>query len=155
MFNIRVYGILIDDERRVLVSDEYIRGHYYTKFVGGGMEIGEGSIDCLIREFNEEMNLRIKVLAHFYTTDFYQQSAFNPQHQIVSLYYTVQPLEPIAVPVNTKAFLFSDEQMQKYRQQGETESFRWIAAHHFDENSVTLPIDKVVAGKIKQQLLSS
>lgn len=154
MFNIRVYGILIDDERRVLVSDEYIRGQYYTKFVGGGMEIGEGSIDCLIREFKEEMNLRIKVLDHFYTTDFYQQSAFNPQHQIVSLYYTVQPLEPIAVPVNTEAFLFSDEQMQKYRQQGETECFRWIAAQHFDENSVTLPIDKVVAGKIKQQLLS-
>lgn len=65
MFNIRVYGILIDDEHRVLVSDEYIRGRYYTKFVGGGMEIGEGSIDCLVREFKEEMNLRIKVLDHF------------------------------------------------------------------------------------------
>lgn len=152
MFNIRVYGILIDDEHRVLVSDEYIRGRYYTKFVGGGMEIGEGSIDCLVREFKEEMNLRIKVLDHFYTTDFYQQSAFNPQHQIVSLYYTVQPLEPIAVPVNTEAFIFTEEQMQKYLQQGETESFRWIAARNFDENCLTLPIDKVVAAKIKQIL---
>ena len=67
MFNIRVYGILINDLKQVLVSDEYIRGKYYTKFCGGGLEKGEGTIDCLKREFMEEMNLKIAVSKQTYT----------------------------------------------------------------------------------------
>ena len=42
MFNLRVYGILINKQQQVLVSDEYIRGMYITKFPGGGLEFGEG-----------------------------------------------------------------------------------------------------------------
>src|SRR5207248_4907723 len=38
LFNVRVYGILIGENRQVLVSDEYIRGGYYTKFPGGGLD---------------------------------------------------------------------------------------------------------------------
>ena len=75
MFNIRVYGLLINDHRQVLVADELIRGMRITKFCGGGLEPGEGTRDCLVREFMEEMNLRIEVTGHIYTTDFYQQSA--------------------------------------------------------------------------------
>ena len=50
LFNIRVYGILINDKKQVLVSDEFIRGSYYTKFPGGGLEYGEGLIEALKRE---------------------------------------------------------------------------------------------------------
>ena len=53
-FTIRVYGILFDENKRILVSDEFIRGDYFTKFPGGGLEIGEGTRDCLKREFKEE-----------------------------------------------------------------------------------------------------
>ena len=67
MFNIRVYGILINEKKQVLVSDEYIRGGYYTKFCGGGLEKGEGTIDCLKREFMEEMSLIVDVTGHLYT----------------------------------------------------------------------------------------
>ncbi len=56
-FNIRVYGVLINQQNQVLVSDEYIRGSYYTKFPGGGLELGEGTRNCLKREFKEEMDL--------------------------------------------------------------------------------------------------
>ena len=101
MFNVRVYGILINEQQQVLVSDEYIRGAYYTKFCGGGLELGEGTIDCLKREFMEEMNLRVHVTAHLYTTDFYQRSAFNPAHQIISIYYYAHPLEPITAPLRS------------------------------------------------------
>lgn len=73
MFNVRVYGILINEKKQVLVSDEYIRGQYYTKFCGGGLEFGEGTRDCLKREFLEEMNLNIEVTRHLYTTDFFQK----------------------------------------------------------------------------------
>ena len=62
MFNIRVYGILINEKKQVLVSDELIRNNYYTKFCGGGLEKGEGNIDCLKRELMEEMNLKIEII---------------------------------------------------------------------------------------------
>ena len=58
LFNVRVYGILKDSNNHVLVSDELIRGEYFTKFPGGGLEFGEGTRDCLKREFKEETNLR-------------------------------------------------------------------------------------------------
>ena len=53
-FNLRVYGILINEQNQLLVSDEYIRGMKITKFPGGGLEFGEGTRDCLKREFLEE-----------------------------------------------------------------------------------------------------
>ena len=76
---IRVYGILMDDRKRILVSDEYIRGNYFTKFTGGGLELGEGTKDCLKREFKEETNLDVTIGEHIYTTDFFQISAFITQ----------------------------------------------------------------------------
>lgn len=150
-FNIRVYGILINEQQQVLVSDEYIRGQYITKFCGGGLEIGEGTINCLKREFMEEMNLRIEVTGHLYTTDFYQKSAFNPDHQIISIYYYVKPLEAITVPLRDTAFNFDDAQMRMYTETGETETFRFVDWKDFSESSVTLPIDKIVAAMVKMK----
>ncbi len=150
MFNIRVYGILINEKKQVLVSDEYFRGKYYTKFCGGGLEKGEGTIDCLKREFLEEMNLLIEVRSHLYTTDFYQQSAFNPEHQIISIYYYVNALEAIKVPLRNAPFQFDEQQLINYRKKGETETFRFIEWDDFSADSVTLPIDKIVAAIIKE-----
>ena len=150
MFNIRVYGILLNEHRQVLVSDEYIRGMYITKFPGGGLEFGEGTRDCLQREFMEEMNLKVKVTRHIYTTDFYQESAFNPGHQIISIYYYAEALEPIAVPLRTKIFDFDEQQLKTYAETGETETFRFMNWKDFTDESVTLPIDKIVAKLLKE-----
>jgi 8-oxo-dGTP diphosphatase len=149
MFNIRVYGILRNKKGDVLVSDEFIRGNQYTKFPGGGLEFGEGTRDCLKREFLEEMQLKVLVTEHIYTTDFFQMSAFNPEHQIISIYYGVEALEEIRVPLRTKLFDFDDAQMEVYRKTGETETFRFIPWNAFSPDSVSLPIDKVVAGLLK------
>ena len=152
MFNIRVYGILINDQQQVLVSDELIRGKYITKFCGGGLEKGEGTIDCLKREFMEEMNLAVSVTEHLYTTDFYQQSAFDPTHQIISIYYRVTPREAITVPIRTAPFQFDEAQLKVYEATGETETFRFINWEDFSEDMLTLPIDKVVARMIKEKI---
>ena len=88
-FTIRVYGILKDSNDRILLSDEFIRGDYFTKFPGGGMELGEGTRDCLKREFKEETGLNVKIGDHIYTTDYFQVSAFNKKDQIISIYYHV------------------------------------------------------------------
>lgn len=148
MFNLRVYGILINEHKQVLVSDEFIRGQYYTKFPGGGLEFGEGTRDCLRREFMEEMNLRVEVGEHLYTTDFFQMSAFNPEHQIISIYYFVHPLEEIMAPLRSKPFDFDERELKMYAATGETETFRFIDRDLFSPQSVSLPIDKVVAGII-------
>lgn len=149
-FNIRVYGVLINEQKQVLVSDEYIRGGYYTKFPGGGMELGEGTRDCLKREFKEEMNLAIEVSDHLYTTDFYQISAFNSTQQIISIYYYVKPLEEIKVPLRIKEFDFDKQQMDVYNKTKMTETFRFIDWKDLSPEKVTLPIDKIVVTLVKE-----
>lgn len=149
MFTIRVYGILINRDRQVLVSDEKIRGNYYTKFPGGGMEFGEGTRDCLKREFMEEMGLRVEVGEHIYTTDYYQESAFRPNQQIIAIYYFVTPLEQITAPLRTTPFEFDENQLKVYDATGETETFRFINWEAFSADAVTLPIDKIVAEMLK------
>src|SRR5687768_5316553 len=148
-FNIRVYGILMKEDRSVLVSDEYIRGSYYTKFPGGGLEYGEGTRDCLQREFMEEMGLKVSIGDHIYTTDFFQQSAFHPDHQIVSIYYWVTALEPIKARLSLTPFHFDEAQLNTYKEKAETESFRFIAWQDLTPEAVTLPIDKIVVQMIK------
>lgn len=148
-FNLRVYGILINEKNEVLVSDEFIRGSYITKFPGGGLEFGEGTRDCLKREFMEEMELNVEVGEHLYTTDFFQMSAFNPDHQIISIYYMARALEPIKAPLRNTPFDFDEREMAKYHETGETETFRFIPWDDFSAEAVTLPIDKVVAELVK------
>ena len=151
MFNIRVYGILINEHKQVLVSDEFIRGNYFTKFPGGGLEFGEGTRDCLKREFMEEMKLSVEIGEHIYTTDFYQMSAFNPGHQIISIYYEAKALEPIKAPLRLNPFEFDERELEVYKQTGETETFRMIDWHKFSPEVVSLPIDKVVADIVKRK----
>jgi 8-oxo-dGTP pyrophosphatase MutT (NUDIX family) len=148
-FNVRVYGILINEGRQVLVADEFIRGKYYTKFPGGGLEFGEGTRDCLKREFMEEMNLQVEIGDHIYTTDYFQLSGFNPDHQIISIYYYVKPLEAITVPLRDKTFDFDEQQLAVYDQAGEVETFRFIDWEELKEEKMTLPIDKIVVGMLK------
>jgi ADP-ribose pyrophosphatase YjhB (NUDIX family) len=148
---VRVYGILMNEKKQVLVSDEYIRGEYYTKFPGGGLEIGEGTRDCLKREFIEEMNLKVSIGDHLYTTDFFQISAFNNAHQILSIYYEAIALEPIRVALKSKEFDFDEQQLQVYEKTRQIESFRLVDWEHFSSQQLTLPIDKIVADLVKEK----
>lgn len=149
MFNLRVYGVLFNEKKQILVSDEFIRGNYYTKFPGGGLEFGEGTRDCLRREFKEEMDLEVEIGDHIYTTDYFQLSAFNPNHQIISVYYFAKALEEIKAPLRDKEFDFDEQQLKVYASTGETETFRFIDWDNFSAESVTLPIDKIVTAMVK------
>ncbi len=139
--NVRVYGILIQDSN-VLVSDEYIKGNNITKFPGGGLEYGEGTTECLIREFKEELNLSIEVVSHFYTTDFFVNSAFSNQSQIISIYYLVKPISELDFTISEKVFDFE-------KKEG-AQSMRWISLNHISENDFTFIIDKHVADLLEK-----
>ena len=147
-FTIRVYGILMDENKRVLLSDEFIRGDYFTKFPGGGMELGEGTRDCLKREFKEETGLDVTVSEHIYTTDYYQQSAFNPNDQIISIYYFVHAKDVSSLNIKTKVFDFELHQIADPN--GQSEVLRWIDWNDFNEDCVSLPIDKIVVRMLKK-----
>jgi 8-oxo-dGTP diphosphatase len=143
-FNVRVYGILIH-ENKVLVSDEYIKGKHITKFPGGGLEFGEGTIDCIIREFKEELNLKIEVIKHFYTTDFFVSSAFNTNSQVISIYYLVKASEDFNFRVSEKVFDFE-------KKEG-AQSFRWIPVNELKESNFTFVIDKKIAELLNEPTL--
>lgn len=149
-FNIRVYGVLMDQRRRVLVSDEYIRGSFFTKFPGGGLEFGEGTRDCLKREFKEETGLDVEIGDHIYTTDFFQRSAFNNNDQIISIYYFVHG-DAAQLATKTTRFDFLPHQVSD--PEGEAEVFRWIEWEELTEDLMDLPIDKLVVGMIKAKPL--
>ncbi len=138
-FNVRVYGILIHDNK-VLVSDEHIKGMNITKLPGGGLEFGEGTIECVIREFNEELGLEIEVISHFYTTDFFVNSAFSVNNQVIGIYYLVKTKnhfnpDQAGFKISTKAFDFEK------KKEG-AQSLRWVNFESISENDFTLIIDK-------------
>ncbi len=150
-YTVRVYGILIDSDNKILVSDEFIRGNYFTKFPGGGLELGEGTRNCLQREFMEETFLDVEVGDHIYTTDFFQVSAFNNTDQIISIYYEVRAKEPILL--HTKTTLFDFEPHQVADPNGCSEVFRWIQLDEINEESVSLPIDKIVVRMVTDKYI--
>jgi len=117
-FNVRVYGLLINDRHQILISDEQEYGMRFTKFPGGGLEFGEGLVDGLKREFIEECNADIKIISHFYTTDFFVKSAFN-NSQVLSIYYKIATLTPLSVEIKTELFDFDGEG-------NVLQSFRWV-----------------------------
>ena len=145
---VRVYGVLIDPVQGLLVSDEFIRGDYFTKLPGGGLEFGEGTRDCLVREFQEETGLDVTVGDHIYTTDFYQPSAFRAGDQILSIYYFVQPIS--LEPLQTRASAFDFRADEITDKNGQAEHTRWIPLNTLSEDNMSLPIDKIViAGLLK------
>lgn len=142
-FIIRVYGIIINDKDEVLLSDEYYNNTFMTKFPGGGLEFGEGPIDCLKREAIEEFGQEIEIIKHFYTTDFFQASLFHEKSQLLSIYYLARFTTPVRFKIATKEFDFTTNENGSI-------SFRWRAIADLTENDVSFPIDKHVTGLIKK-----
>ena len=146
-FTIRVYGLLvhkIDGREHVLVADEIIKGRQITKFPGGGLEYGEGLKDCLVREIKEELGVLATDLEHFYTTDFFQQSAFHSTPmQVISVYYRFKVAEPVVLPVLTSPFA--------YENPGQQEGFRWLELREASENELSLPIDRLVLKMLRSE----
>ena len=143
-FNVRVYGLLINESNEVLLSDEREYGMEFTKFPGGGVELGEGLIEALKREFIEECSVEIEVLSHFYTTDFYEKSSFN-ESQVLSIYYLVKLISPLRLNFKISVFDFDELSNQ---------SFRWKKITELQEKDVTFKTDQRVVQLLKKTINS-
>ncbi|WP_395806002.1 NUDIX domain-containing protein [Daejeonella sp.] len=142
-FNVRVYGLLFNEDNHILISDEEEYGFQFSKFPGGGLEYGEGLIDALKREFVEECQTEIEVLEHFYTTDFFIKSVFN-ESQVISVYYLVKPISNIELDFREKAFDFQSV--------GDTlQAFRWKCVHELIKDDLTFPTDQKVLELLKEK----
>ena len=133
-FNLRVYGILINDHNEVLLSAERRNGYSFVKFPGGGLEWGESPPDCLRREFREELGIDVEVGELFYLTDFFQQSAFHPDDQLISIYYRVRYAEWASLPVVNPPF----------SEAGDYETVHWKSLSGLPPDTLTFPIDRYV-----------
>ena len=142
--NVRVYGLLEFDQKILLVQ-ESIEDFSFTKFPGGGLELGEGIRDCLIREFKEETGSDVEVTDHIYTIDFFQQSAFRKTDQLIAIYYKVTALgDPASIRL--------DEFEQDDNGKMERLRFFWVSSSELNESLVTFPIDKLVCRMIQEKL---
>jgi ADP-ribose pyrophosphatase YjhB (NUDIX family) len=140
-FNLRVYGLLPNAYNEILIVHESINDFHFTKFPGGGLELGEGLEECLKREFREELNLEIKIKNHFYTTHFFQESAFYKGEQIISVYYSIEPL--------TEKILFPN-QVESFGDKTAIMRFEWIPIEALTIDMMTFPIDKYVCNLLIQ-----
>ena len=90
------------------------------------------------------MNQPIQVLEHFYTTDFYQVSAFRKTDQLISIYYRIALDGPQQFPIANHPFDFPDGNENAI-------AFRWVPLAHLTPELVRWRVDKVVVNLLHKQ----
>ncbi len=133
--NIRIYAAAVKNKKVLVLFEEYA-GENLMKFPGGGLEFGEGITDCLHREFEEELNCKIRIIEHLYTQENFVKSRFRENEQLLTIYYLVEI-------VDDKEFLIMDPCIEK---------IEWIPIDTA-ENLFPLPVDKIAFEKLKEKFL--
>jgi 8-oxo-dGTP diphosphatase len=140
-FNVRVYGLIINELSELLIAEEFHYNTFMRKLPGGGLQFGEGVKDCLVRELKEELNIDVvsEQLTHFHTTDFFVQSAFNSEHQVIGIYYLLKSPCDLHIQFRDADFMPTEN--------GE-EYFKWISLENLNAAYFTFPVDKQVIEKL-------
>lgn len=134
--NVRVYAICIKNNEILVLFEKYA-GEDLVKLPGGGLEYGEGTIECLHRELKEELNLRVKNVEHFYTQEAFLKSKFNENEQLLTIYYLAE---------------IEDETELKILEPS-IEKVEWKSLK-LSENPFVLPVDRLVFEKLKEKFES-
>jgi len=132
-FNIRVYALCIVNNELLTLKEPYA-GNIVVKLPGGGLEFGEGTADCLKREFKEELNLEITVDDAFYIQENFVPSLAKDSKQLLTLYF-------FATIIDLHNLEIIDKNIQEVN---------WIPLTA--NNPFTLPVDKIVFNKLQSKL---
>jgi ADP-ribose pyrophosphatase YjhB (NUDIX family) len=81
----RVNGILIQDDKILMIKHNMGNGKFFWNVPGGGMKFGSSSIENLEREFLEETGIEIKVENFLCTFEY-----LKPPLHAVELYFEVR-----------------------------------------------------------------
>ena len=129
--NVRAYCCIVKDKKVLVLFEEYV-GQHLMKFPGGGLEYGEGLIECIERELDEELNLKVENIQHFYTQEDFLVSRFRENEQLLTVYYT-------ADIVDETELIIRDLMIEKVE---------WLSLER-EDNPFTLPIDQIVFDQLK------
>ena len=132
-FNIRVYALCIVNNE-ILTLKEPFAGNIVVKLPGGGLEFGEGTADCLKREFKEELNLEITIGDAFYIQEDFVPSLAKDGKQLLTLYF-------FATIIDLHNLEIIDRNIQEVN---------WIPLTA--NNPFTLTVDKIVFNKLQSKL---
>lgn len=113
-----------------------------TKLPGGGLEFDEGLEAGLQREFLEELGAKIEVGEIFYLNPFLQISAFNPNDEIIAVYFWVTLTSALKAT-------FSEEKQDFANTPGDQQIFRWVKISTLKPEDFTFPIDQSLVPKLK------
>ena len=83
----RVNGILIEDNRILMVNHYMGEGKYFWNVPGGGMKYGSSAAENLTREFQEETGLEISVSDYLFVHEF-----LHPPLHAIELYFKVKKI---------------------------------------------------------------
>jgi 8-oxo-dGTP diphosphatase len=139
-FNIKVFGLLVNDNK-ILVSDELLGSNAVTKFPGDELEFGESIEECLVRSFEDALDIKVKIDRLFYVNDFYQASPVDAKEQIVNIYFVIEQLDNKAIHTVKKTFAFPPHIKQV---------FRWMEIDKIRQMDFASLVDQEVIKMIQQ-----
>lgn len=138
-FNLRVYGLLVNTRNEILLSEETYKGRAFTKFPGGGVQLGEGIEEALHRELKEEANLKIRIKRLVHVSGQYIASAFDDS-QVIGVYYLIEALHE---PDLTFKELISEA--------GKTQNYHWVPLQDMPPEHLSFPMDQAAWQSFKSQ----
>lgn len=133
-FNIRVYALIINQGNLLILKEPYV-DEILFKFPGGGLEYGESLIECLNRELQEELNLKLASHKHFYTQEDFVISKFRENEQILTIYY-------LAEIKNIEDLKILEPRIEKVI---------WQNINKLSSDMLNLPVDKIVVEKLTER----
>lgn len=79
---------LIERGDEIFVSQGYdpVKGEYFYRFLGGGVEFGEPSQEALIREFHEELQAELREIKYLGCWESIFEFSGQKGHELILLY---------------------------------------------------------------------